>query len=97
MHPGISAQRGIYPSSEDVKIDGKLSKGSEFELAEGFSERLKVGVEWTAADEVFIGLRAIEVSVKRLADLRRELVEVGWKVYDAVVTVVNEPPNCFGE
>ena len=83
MHPGISAQRGIYPSSEDAKIDGKLSKGSEFELAEGFSERLKVGV--------------IEVSVKRLADLRRELVEVGWKVYDAVVTVVNEPPNCFGE
>lgn len=47
--------------------------------------------------EVFIIPRASEVSVQQLADVRHELGEIDWKVYDVVVTVVSELPDCFSE
>lgn len=47
--------------------------------------------------EVFIVPHASEVSVKQMAEVRREVGEIDWKVYDVVVTAVDELPDCFSE
>ncbi len=47
--------------------------------------------------EAFIVPHASEVSVKQLEQLRRELGEIDWKVYDVVVMAVNELPDGFSE